>query len=65
MKVLIKFMYRTGGKTRLVITYASPVLLGTYHYQDAVQVYTEEGPFLKKNILGAIEETIVEQERNT
>lgn len=61
MKVLLKFIYRQGGMSRLVITKAIPVIPGTFHYQDAVYIYTEEGKFDKRYLMGPVEETVVDE----
>lgn len=63
MKVLLKFVYKSGpNMTRFVVTKAVSVIPGTFHYQDAVYIYTEEGKFEKRYLMGPVEETVIDEE---
>lgn len=58
MKLILKFYYKEKERTRLVISPARINEIGLY--SDIYNVYTEEGNFSKKNIIGEIRQIWIE-----
>lgn len=58
-KLRLKFIYRDQGKSRLVITFASPPFPGG-PYKSNTTLYTEDGEFELSKIVQPVEETLEE-----